>query len=61
MLLEDNPRTGYKSQAGNAALCGICFVLLLLLLFLFLLSFHIMNINLCPFADLRVMEGMVQI
>lgn len=57
MLLEDNPRT-YNIRAR---LEMQLFVESVLLLLLFLLSFHIMNINLCPFADLRVMEGMVQI
>lgn len=56
MLLEDNPRT-YNIRARLEMQLFVESVLLLL----FLLSFHIMNINLCPFADLRVMEGMVQI
>lgn len=54
MLLEGNPRTYDKRARLEMELFveygGV-----------FLLGFYIRNINLYPFAGLRVMEGMVEI
>lgn len=53
MLLEGNPRTYDIRARLEMELCVESPLLLL--------NIHIMTINLCPFAGLRVTEGMVQI